>query len=153
MSGKAGYAAAGDGGAGFGPDVTAPTARDVTPPHALFFDPALMDFPTDADGHYESVHPVDAKVELALALAFGSSASAPAVGSTLRDLRIASRAKMSADARQIVDVALASLIAAGDVRVVSVVAYAANGWRAHVEVTYQNLRAPDADRNRTSVVN
>lgn len=153
MSGKAGYAAAGDGGAGLGPDVDTQVARDVSPPHGLFFDPALMDFPIDADGHYESVHPVDAKVELALSLAFGSSPSAPAVGSTLRDIRIGSRAQMSADARQIVDTALALLIAAGDVRVASVVAYAANGWRARVEVTYQNLRAPDPDKSRTAVVN
>jgi len=152
MSGEAGYGEAGAGEAGIDPLAADLTTTRQVPPQALFFDPALMDFPKDADGRYVEVHPVDQQVELALALAFGSVASAPGVGGTLRDIRIASRAEMTNDASQRVNVALAALIARGDVRVVSVVAYAANAWRAHVEVVYQNLRAPDTSRNRTTTI-
>lgn len=152
MSGEAGFGEAGVGEAGIDPVDATFSADALTPPQALFFDPALMDFPKDGDGRYVEVHPVDQKVELALALAFGSAPSAPGVGGTLRDIKIASRAEMTQDATQRVNVALASLIARGDVVVVSVVAYAVNAWRVHVDVTYQNTRAPDAARNRTTTL-
>jgi hypothetical protein len=153
VSGEAGWGEAGAGEAGIDPlsaDISPPAAR---PPHALFFDPAIMDFPKDDAGRYVEIHPVDQKVELQLALALGSSASAPGVGGTLREIQIASREAMTDDATQRVNVALADLIAAGDVILVSVVAYASNPWRAHIEVVYKNRRAPDRDRNRTSVIN
>jgi hypothetical protein len=151
VSGFAGFGEAGDGEAGVD-DTATLTARAVTPPHALFLDPAVMDFTADADGHYQSVHPVDHKVELALAVAFGSVASVETIGSGLRNLRIGTREQMTTEATQIARTALAPLLAAGDVVLASVVAYAANAWRAHVEITYQNTRAPDADRYRTSTL-
>lgn len=151
MSGFAGFDDAGAGEAGLD-DGTAPTARAVTPPHALFLDPAVMDFTADAEGHYQSVHPVDQKVEIGLAVAFGSVASAEGVGSSLRNLRLGTREQMTAEATTIARTALATLLAAGDVILVSVVAYPVNAWRARVEITYQNTRAPDSDRFRTSVV-
>jgi hypothetical protein len=46
---------------------------------------------------------------------------------------------------------LSDLIANRDIRILSIVAYAANAWRVHVEVSYQNLRAVDVDRARTVV--
>jgi hypothetical protein len=151
MSGFAGLGEAGDGEAGVD-DTATITARDVSPPHALFLDPAVMDFTADEEGHYQSVHPVDQKVELALAVAFGSVASASTVGGKLRELKIGSRAQMTTDATEIAREALAALIAAGDIILASVVAYAKSASRARVEITYQNTRAPDADRFRTSTV-
>lgn len=151
MSFGAGSSLAGGVPAGFDPAGDVGSPRAVVPPQALFLDLATMDFTTDAAGLYQEVHPVDHKVLLALGLGLGSVPSSTALGSTLRDLRIGSRAQMTADATRIVKTALADLIAAGDVILVSVVAYASAPNRAHVEITYQNTRAPDADRNRTVV--
>ncbi len=151
MSFGAGSTGAGIVAAGFDPAGTVGTARDVVPPHALYLDPSTMDFPTDADGHYVSVHPVDHWVEMQLALAFGATPAASAVGSTLREIAIGTREEMTADARRIATTALAPRIATGDVVLVSVVAWAVLPNRARVEITYQNTRAPDADRNRTVV--
>lgn len=152
MSGFAGSDLAGDDEAGFGAGDPSMTPRAVVPPHALFLDPVVMDF-TTVDGLYQEVHPVDHQVEMRLAVALGSSPSAPETGSGLRSLKLGSRKQMTIDAHSIVDTALASLIANGDVRIASVTAYAANAWRAHVDVVYYNLRAPDADRSRSVVVN
>lgn len=151
MSYGAGSTGAGIVAAGFDPAGTVGAARDVTLPHALFLDPATMDFGVDADGHYGSVHPVDHWVLMQLGLASGGTPAAPAIGNALRDIKIGTREQMSADARRIVLDVLADRIATGDVVVVSVVAWASAANRARVEITYQNTRAPDADRNRTVV--
>jgi hypothetical protein len=58
---------------------------------------------------------------------------------------------MIAEATRIVNDRLSDLIANRDIRILSIVAYAANAWRVHVEVSYQNLRAVDVDRARTVV--
>jgi hypothetical protein len=151
MSTGAGSTPAGDVAAGFDPPGTVGSARAVKPPQALYLDAATMDFLTDEDGFYQEVHPIDHQVEMRLLPAAGSIASSKTVGSTLRDLAIDTRERMTADAARIVTDKLSDLIANGDVRVLSVVAYAANAWRAHVEISYQNLRAIDADRTRTVV--
>lgn len=151
MSTGAGSTPAGDVPAGFDPPGTVGSARAVKPPQALYLDAATMDFLTDEDGLYQEVHPIDHQVEMRLLPASGSIASSKTVGSTLRDLAIDTRERMTADATRIVTDKLSDLIANGDVRVLSVVAYAANAWRAHVEISYQNLRAIDADRTRTVV--
>lgn len=150
MSG-AGSSLAGIVPAGFDPPGTVGTARAVTLPQALYLDAATMDFPTDADGRYQEVHPVDHLVEMRLLPAAGSVPSDASVGSTLRDIEIGPREQMTADARRIVSNRLADLIANGDVVILSVVAYASAPNRARVEVHYQNRRAIDADRTRTVV--
>jgi len=147
----AGSTPAGEVQAGYDPANTVPNPRSVTLPQALYLDAATMDFLPDENGHYQEVHPVDHWVAMQLVLAFGAAPSAPAVGTTLRELAIGPREQMTADATRIVQAALADRVTTGDVRLVSVVAYAKNAWRAHVEITYQNLRAPDADRNRVVV--
>lgn len=152
MSGEAGIGEAGAGEAGIDPLDVSLTPLRQRPPQALFFDPAVMDFPKNANGRYVEIHPVDQKVEIALALALGSASSAPSAGGTLRDIKIGSRSEMTVDASQRVSVALATLIGAGDVILVSVVAYAVSAWRVHIEIVYQNTRAPDAARNRTTTL-
>lgn len=152
MSGGAGSSAAGDEGAGIEAGPTVPDARDVTPPHALFFDPALMDFPLDEDGFYQSVHPDHHAVLLALGLAAGSAPAAPTVGSTLREIAIGTRDAMTRDATERVRAALQSLLDAGRVQLVSVVAYAKGAGRAHVDVVFRLPHAPDPDLNRTATL-
>lgn len=151
MSTGAGSSLAGAVPAGFDPPGTVGAARSVVPPHALYLDAGSMDFPVDEDGHYQSVHPIDHQVEMRLVPATGSVPSDPSVGATLRDIAIGSRAQMTAEATRIVNTRLADLIANGDVVILSVVAYASAPNRAHVEISYQNRRAIDADRTRTVV--
>lgn len=151
MSTGAGSTDAGDVAAGFDPAGTVGSARAVVPPQALYLDAATMDFPTDENGRYQEVHPIDHQVEMRLLPAAGSVAAARSVGSTLRDIAIGTRAQMTADAWRIAKDKLSGLLANGDIRILSVTAYASSAWRVHVEVSYQNLRAIDADRARSVV--
>lgn len=148
MSG-AGYESAGEVGTGEELEPTIPDARSVTPPHALFLDPAVMDFTVDADGLYQSVHPVDHRVLMALGVARGSVSVSPAVGATLRDIAIADKATMTADAVRRVTTALANLIAAKDIELGTVDCYASAPSRVYILVEWRNLRAPDEDQNRS----
>lgn len=149
---SAGFSPAGYVPAGFSPGVVPEPLPAGTPPHALYLDPSVMDFPRGDDGRYLSVHPVDQKVELRLLVQQGSIRSAPTLGSTLRDIAIGTREAMTRAARVIVDAALSDLVSAGEVEVVSVVAFASAPNRARVEVQYRNLLLPDARDNRTVVV-
>ena len=151
MSTGAGSTDAGDVAAGFDPAGAVGSARAGTLPRALYLDAATMDFPVDENGRYQEVHPIDHQVEMRLLPAAGSVAAAQSVGSTLRDIAIGPRAQMTADAWRIAKNRLSDLLANGDVRILSVTAYASNAWRVHVEISYQNLRAIDADRARSVV--
>lgn len=151
MSHGAGSMGAGLVPAGFDPPGDVGSPRDVKPPHALYLDAATMDFLPDDEGHYQEVHPVDHQVEMRLLPVVGSVSSSLTVGSTLRDIKIDTRERMIAEATRIVNDRLSDLIANRDIRILSIVAYAANAWRVHVEVSYQNLRAVDVDRARTVV--
>lgn len=149
---SAGFSSAGYVPAGFGYGEAPESAPPGTPPHALYLDPRTMDFPADEEGRYLSVHPVDQQVELRLLVQRGSVRGAPTLGSTLRDIRIGTRAAMTAEASAVVAAALADLVSAGKVQVLSVVAFASAANRARVEVQYRNLLLPDARDNRTVVV-
>jgi hypothetical protein len=129
--------------------VDIPAARSVVPPHALFLDPAVMDFTMDSDGLYQSVHPTDHLVLMALGVAQGSVVVVPELGATIRDIRISSRVLMTADAEQRVRAALSNLISANDIELVSVDCYASAANRVYLEVKWRNLRAPDEDQNRS----
>lgn len=148
MSGT-GYEGAGEIGAGVELTVDIPAARNVAPPHALFLDPAVMDFTIDSDGHYQSVHPVDHLVLMGLAVVKGSILGSPNVGATIRDVQIADRAAMTADADRRVREALAALIDAKDIELVLVECYASAASRVHIKVVWRNLRAPDEDQSRS----
>ena len=136
---------------GFDPPETAPPPRTVLPPQALYFDGKTADFPLDEEGHYVEVHPVDHRVEIALFTTFTKVPVAPDVGSTVASIPIQDDAAMTADADARVRTALRDLIAAGDIELVSVKAWAHPRWRAHVEVVYKNLQLPDQDPRTIAV--
>lgn len=152
MSGGAGSSSAGDEGAGIEAGPTVPAARAVVPPHALFFDPALADFPLDSAGIYQSVHPDHHAVLLALGLSAGSVSASPAVGNTLRDIQIGTREAMTRDAYERARAALRALTDAGRVKLVSVAAFAKSDSRANVTVVFSLPRAPDPALNFTATV-
>lgn len=141
----------GVGPAGFDPaSITAATAEIGA--RALLFDPSSHDILVDDQGHYLETHPVDSRVMINLGLEFGIVASANTIGSLLDSLPIDDAEPMTAEALRRVTLALADMIAAGDVALVLVNAWASPSSRAHIEIVYQNLRLPAADaaaRQRT----
>lgn len=127
--------------------VTTPTGRGVVlPPQALYFDASVMDFPTDADGRYIEVHPVDHEASMLLIPLSGTIAVAPGQGSPWLDLPIADEPTMTARATELVLARWSKLIARGDVAEVVVTARPRGPTgRAYVKVTYVNTRDPNKD--------
>lgn len=117
--------------------------RLVRLPWALLLDGWTRDVPLDANGHYTETHPVDHKVEVAVFVELGKLQSLPGAGGTLKSTAIGEDDAMQRDAETRVRECLADLIAAGDIAIVSVRAFAYPRWRANVELKYQNLRLPD----------
>lgn len=149
MSG-AGWFPAGAGGAGFGTPDESSSPRTVTPPWALFLDPATRDFPVDEDGQYVSAHPIDHQAMMRLIPAKGTIASAQAQGGPWKGLEIADAATMTRRMREYVSAAWRDLIANGDVRIVDVRMRPSNSiGRARLDLVWMNLRDP-ADARRTT---
>lgn len=134
-----------DGGAGYDSVADVPAARAVVPPHALYLDASVMDFPLDSDGRYVSVHPVDHLAEMLLIPELKTITAAPGQGSPWTDLEIADEATMTARATEIVMARWRDLIARGDITRVTVRSYAKDGGRAYVRVSYVNERDPLKD--------
>lgn len=135
----------GFGPAGFDPASITPATATVGG-RASLFDPFARDIPIDpVTGLYAECHPVDSQVLLALGVRRGKVLSVPGVGGTVLDLPIADSTTMTAEARRRTEADLADLIAAGDVSVESVNAWADPSYRAHVEIVYRNLRLPSQD--------
>jgi hypothetical protein len=117
-------------------------------PTVFDFDDAIYldgsrDFPFQADDttRLQGLHPVDQRVGFALLVRQGGIASAPDVGSTYHLISPAlSGAALTADVERRTRLALAKLIAAGDIALVSVAATRARSGRLSIRVTYSNLR-------------
>lgn len=119
--------------------------RQVRLPWALLLDGWTRDIPLDANGLYAETHPVDHKVEVAVFIALGKLRSAPDIGGTVGDVQVGEDAVMQRDAETRLRECLADLLAAGDIAIVSIRAFAAPRWRANVELKYQNLRLPGSE--------
>ncbi len=142
---------AGDGLAGEDALVSSGPPRSVTPPVALRFDGATADYPLDSEGRYVSIHPVDQRVALALIPRLGTVASVPELGNGLRSIRKITRATPN-EARSHVDRALASLIRAGDIRLLSVAVETHPRTGAILcAVSYTNLRTSPPSKSALKV--
>jgi len=142
---------AGSFGAGVGPagadpsPVSAPTT--ARPTRALRYDLATRRFVEDGTGAFVDVHPVDQKVAFLLGTEQGSLPSTPTLGQRYR-------ARVNGvDPKQIPAVvtdetrlALAALLAAGDIDLLDVQTDARVRGRVLIAVTYVNLRDPDRTR-------
>ena len=145
MSGAGSLPAGGGAGAGIDQDPTVPAARNVRPPHALYLDASVMDFPLDENGRYVEVHPVDHLAEMLLIPERGSMAAAPEQGSPWLSLEIDTEAVMTQRATEIVQARWAALISRGDIGQITVRAHASAAGRARVYVQYVNNRDPKKD--------
>lgn len=125
-------------------EVAAPLPRRLVKlPWALLLDGWTRDVRLDDNGLYTETHPVDHKVEVAVFVEMGKLQSAPDIGGTIAKIAIGEDDAMQRDAETRLRECLADLLAAGDIAIVSIRAFAAPRWRANVELKYQNLRLPD----------
>jgi hypothetical protein len=147
----AGFGGAGLKPAGFSIPVTLPPPDTSTTPWGLFLDGATRDVPVDqVTGQYQSVHPVDAEVELVLGIALGKIPVAQDLGQTFEKIPIDEDDIMTADADRRVRRALATLLTDGDVVDLKVTASAVGSDRVSLLIEYANarLRPEDADALR-----
>ena len=117
--------------------VTAVTTRSA--PAALAFDGSSRNFKLDSDGQYESAHPIDARVFNLLRIAAGSIRSAVDVGQTVRAIRYIDQRTIRATIEDRVRTVLAPMIAAGEIRLLTVDIDTETRGRVLFAVNYVNL--------------
>lgn len=117
-----------------------PVPRDVRYPVALKVVGATMAAELGTDGLYAEVHPVDAKVALAVLVAKGRVATLPTLGSGAREIDV-QRPSLKAEVEAELRSATAAMVAAGELRVERVeVETSANGYVAALYYTNLQLR-------------
>lgn len=134
-----GWYPAGIGPAGYSPVVPPDAPRDVRPPAALYLDGQTRDFPLDANGFYQEVHPVDQKVELQLCLPRGAIASVPGIGNKLRTIQRVRQDVAITLAQSHLREALADLLSAKSIQIQQIKIDVDVPGRLLFAVTYLNL--------------
>lgn len=134
----AGGFAAGRGPAGFAPILAPSVKLATTPPRATNYDPVTKTF-TSTNGYYDSIHPVDQAVAIALLFPKGSLKSAPDVGHTFQQLGRNSGVRLVADAEDRARLALKKLVDAGSISIGNVDVDASIRGQVKIAVTYTNL--------------
>jgi hypothetical protein len=137
-----GFYPAGLGPAGF--DAPAdPSARDITRATLMpLFDVETRSVKLDENGNVLGVHPVDHEVSVQLGIALRSLPSSVSVGVDTSRARRVRRDNVNDVVEDMVRVALARLLRAKDIELVSVRAEFGVG-RVAYEVEYKNLRLPN----------
>lgn len=108
-------------------------------PRALLIDPQGRDFPLDANGRYQDLHPVDASVVMALIMLQGKIRCSPDTGWTGDQIKDFSGPRGEADAKARVRSALKPAIDRADIEVVSI-EYDPKPAGPFVRVQYYNNR-------------
>jgi len=135
----------GFGPCGLDPLPTGSTPRSLSPPVALLFDGATRDFPLNPDtGRYYGVTPVAQKVELALLIALKALRAAPAVGISFEDVVPVEGDKFQADVEAAVRTALAPMLKADEIELISIVAASPVRGGIRAAVTFKDLTDPVA---------
>ena len=150
----AGFNLAGlDGGAGI--DLVAKTVPAALPPlpAAINYDAYNRCLTENADGTFMQVHPVDQAVQLLLTVPQGTCGAIPGVGARyaarLRGIPAAQQQSIALDETR---VALAALIKAGDVTLLSVSVVVPNPGSSMVSVSYVNNRLPSSTPTTANVM-
>lgn len=147
----AGEFPAGEGPAGLDPP--APALADSTTKRVPYFDPFTKSFPLELNGsgEFQAVHPVDQAVALALGIQLNGVAAQPGRGLDIQRLRRASRATVALTVADVVRIALADLVAAGDITLNGTPLMADANGRPWYFVDYTNLRLPAQPRRQMPV--
>lgn len=144
------------GGGLCGADV--PTLSAVVAPitNPEYYVPLARSTALNADGSVQTLHPVDQEVIFNLSNKLGSVPNDPTRGLDIDAIRRATDANKLRTAEDRVNVALRTLLAAGDIEVVSVAVTdsPAPPWNLGISVTYRNLRlAAPTSQAQTPTVN
>ena len=140
-----GFGSSSAGASAFGFDVMlAGTSPNDIAPEGVLFDLITRDVVIDAEGGYVAAHPVDSKVQLALGIPVGAVPSVTDLGGVLSQLEIDDDDVMVRQADRLVRLALADMLAAGDVALLEVAATSPDPQlgRARLFVRYENRRLP-----------
>jgi phage gp46-like protein len=148
--GAGGYAA-GKGPAGFAPVAEISLKLAVDAPRAVNYDPQIKSF-TSTNGYYDSIHPVDQAVDLALTIPLGSIKSSPTTGNTLHLVGRNSGVRLAKDAEDRARLALKRLTDAGEINILFVDTDTTVRGQLKVAVTYQNLVTMAKPRTKTTNV-
>jgi len=136
---------AGAGDAGHDPVEDPSPAPGRRPAGAIMYDGAAAGWVLDAQGHYRTVHEVDQRVALALVVREGDLASVPGTGSRLRRLGRLSPTRLVTAAQDAVRVALAPMLAAQEIEILSIGATAPSRGKLLVVTKYKNLLLRPSD--------
>jgi hypothetical protein len=124
---------------GYNPVIPPDAPRDVSPPAALRFDGQSRDYLLDANGFYNSSHPVDQKVALALSVSRGAIAAAPEIGNKLRTIKRVTATVATTLAKQYIRECLAEFTAAKSIEILDIQIDTSVPGRLLFAVTYLNL--------------
>lgn len=132
---------AGDGPGGYSPILSPSAYEKPRTPTATKFDGRTKDYPLDAAGHWEAIHPVDQGVALAHMVRQGTIKSAPTVGHTLREITHLGKPDLKADVTDRIRraVPLAALLADGSV-VIDRIDVETSGGRLLEATYYRNMK-------------
>lgn len=141
----AGSALAGLGLAGHDPIAIPAAPVDTAPAGSPKWDPLTKSYPLLADGSVDEVDPVWQEVAHRLGIPLGSLSSAPDIGIDVEAARNATPGNAQRTIEDVVNRALAPMIARGDVQVVAVLLKLP--WQGKWDTKIKNLRDPDLDTN------
>lgn len=149
---SAGDFEAGAGVAGLDP-VSAPSApRNVRPPLALWFQGLTRDFPLRDDGQYQSTHPVDQEVELAMEISRGKVPALPTLGTDFTNLPLSNPQLLQAEVeRRVNGGRVGELERAGSIRIIELLAIRTTRNGVGVRLQYVNLQDPSGAAREINV--
>lgn len=146
--GAGGYKA-GLGGAGFAPVASLSDKLVVDAPRAVNYDPQIKSF-TSTNGYYDSIHPVDQAVDLALTIPLGSIKSSPTTGNTFHLIGRQSGVRLAKDAEDRARMALKRITDAGQIQILAIDVDTSVISQVKIQVTYQNLVTKAKPRTSTN---
>lgn len=128
-------------------------ARVVPEFQALEIDLATYDVPIDENGFYKSIHPIDHKVLLNLAIKLNAIPADPSIGTTLFDVQFDTDERMTADGSRRVRGALNQMVLDEDITIddVKLLSGTSVSGRLIFEIEYHNLRMPEGERLRRQI--
>lgn len=118
---------------------------------AVYLNGDTLDYELDENNQYREVHPIDAEVWIALRVVVGWIRSVPGAGQTLGQIAYIDKSTIQRQVEDRVNLALASLLARGAIRVVEIIGASSVRGRIDVSVLYSNLLAPDKRPKRVSL--
>jgi hypothetical protein len=116
---------------------------DRAPAAGLHVEGSTLDHELDEDGHYRSVHPVDAEVWLNLRTVAGWIKSAPEVGQTISHLTHIDERLLQRQVEDRVRLALANVLRRRAIRIDQIIGATSVRGRIDAAVVYVNLLSKD----------